>query len=46
MLDGPNGDMPIMPIYWYTYTLQVKPNVKGMTINPMDQFDFTKVSVS
>ena len=46
MLDGPNGDMPIMPIYWYTYTLQVKPNVQGMSINPMDSIDFTKVSVS
>jgi oligopeptide transport system substrate-binding protein len=46
MLDGPNGDMPILPIYWYTYTLQVKPNVQGMTINPMDSIDFTKVSIS
>jgi oligopeptide transport system substrate-binding protein len=46
MLDGPNGDMPIMPIYWYTYTLLVKPNVQGMTINPMDSIDFTKVSIS
>jgi oligopeptide transport system substrate-binding protein len=46
MLDGPNGDMPIMPIYWYTYTLLVKPNVQGMSINPMDSIDFTKVSIS
>jgi oligopeptide transport system substrate-binding protein len=46
MLTGPNGDMPIMPIYWYTYTLLVKPNVQGISINPMDSIDFTTVSMS
>jgi oligopeptide transport system substrate-binding protein len=45
MLDGPNGDMPIMPIYWYTYAMLVKPNVQGFEVNPMDNFDLTKVSV-
>jgi len=46
MLDGPNGDMPIMPIYWYTYAMLVKPEVQGFEVNPMDNFDLTKVSVS
>jgi ABC-type oligopeptide transport system substrate-binding subunit len=46
ILTGPKGALPVMPIYWYTYHALVKSNVKGFDINPMDQWDFTKVSVS
>ena len=46
ILTGPNGDLPIMPIYWYTFTALVKTNVQGFFINPMDQYDLTKVSSS
>ena len=46
MLTGPNGAMPIMPIYWYTYVTQEAPNVAGsFSINPLDQFDLSKVKV-
>ena len=31
MLTGPNGDMPIAPIYWYTFAYQVAPNVTAGT---------------
>ncbi len=46
LLSGPNGDMPLMPIYWYTYTALVSQKVKGFSINPMDQWDYSKISVS
>ena len=29
MLTGKNGDMPIAPIYWYTFAFQVAPSVHG-----------------
>ena len=44
-ISGPNGDMPLMPIYWYTYSALVHENVKGFTINPMDQTDYTDISI-
>lgn len=46
LISGPKGDMPLMPIYWYTYSALTHGNVKGFTINPMDQTDYTKVSMS
>jgi oligopeptide transport system substrate-binding protein len=46
ILTGPNGDLPIMPIYWYTFTGLVKNNVKGFFTAPQGIFDLTKVSVS
>jgi ABC-type oligopeptide transport system substrate-binding subunit len=46
MLTGKNGDMPIAPIYWYTFVYQVAQNVHGWNTNPMDEIDLTKVSVS
>jgi dipeptide transport system substrate-binding protein len=46
MLTGPNGDLPIMPIYWYTWTNLVHKNVKGFLIQPTSQYDLTKVSVT
>ncbi len=46
MLTGPNGDFPIIPIYWYTYVTQEAPSVKGsFNINLLDQFDLSKVKV-
>jgi oligopeptide transport system substrate-binding protein len=46
MLTGPNGDMPISPIYWYTYVQLEKPWVSDtFNINLLDQFDLTKVQV-
>jgi ABC-type oligopeptide transport system substrate-binding subunit len=45
LLSGPQGDMPLMPIYWYTYTALVNQKVKGFEINPMDQWDYSKISV-
>jgi oligopeptide transport system substrate-binding protein len=46
MLSGPNGDMPIAPIYWYTFAYQVADNVQGWNTSPMDTWDLSKVSVS
>jgi oligopeptide transport system substrate-binding protein len=46
MLTGKNGEMPIAPIYWYTFAYQVAQNVQGWNTNPMDEIDLTKVSVS
>ena len=46
MLSGPSGEMPIAPIYWYTFAYQVAQNVHGWNTNPMDEIDLTKVSVS
>jgi oligopeptide transport system substrate-binding protein len=45
MLTGPNGDMPIAPIYWYTFVYQVASNVHGWNTNPMDTIDLRTVSV-
>ncbi len=46
ILTGPNGDLPIMPIYWYTFHNLIKPNVKGFFENPTGQWDLAKVSIS
>ena len=46
ILTGPNGDLPIMPIYWYTFQNLVKTNVKGFFTNPTGWWDLTKVSVT
>ena len=46
MLTGPNGAMPITPIYWYTYVTQEDPSVAdSFKINLLDQFDLSKVKV-
>ncbi|HET7572158.1 MAG TPA: peptide ABC transporter substrate-binding protein [Gaiellaceae bacterium] len=46
ILTGKNGDMPVAPIYWYTYANLQKSYVQGYEINPMDEIDLAKVSVS
>lgn len=45
ILTGPSGALPIMPIYWYTFTALVKDYVKGFSINPSDNWDYTRVSM-
>jgi oligopeptide transport system substrate-binding protein len=46
MLTGPNGDFPIIPIYWYTYVTQEAKSVQdSFNINLLDQFDLSKVKV-
>jgi oligopeptide transport system substrate-binding protein len=46
ILTGPTGDLPIMPIYWYTNPVLVHKNVHGYLIDPTGQYDLTKVTVS
>ncbi len=46
ILTGPSGDMPITPIYWYTFAYQVAQNVSGWNTNPMATIDLSKVSIS
>ena len=47
ILGGEDGDMPIMPIYYYTYTAQERENVKdSFAFNLLNQVDLTKVVVS
>jgi oligopeptide transport system substrate-binding protein len=46
MLTGPDGAMPIAPLYWYTYTNLERESVKDtFHINPLDQFDLSKVVI-
>ena len=46
MLTGPQGALPIAPIYWYTYTNLERESVKDtFHINPLDQFDLSKVVI-
>jgi ABC-type oligopeptide transport system substrate-binding subunit len=46
MLTGPNGAMPFMPIYWYTYVTQEADSVKdSFNINLLNQFDLSTVEV-
>jgi oligopeptide transport system substrate-binding protein len=46
ILTGPQGDLPIMPIYWYTFTHLTKNNVKGFFTAPQGTYDLTTVTVS
>ena len=44
MLTGPDGEMPIIPIYFYTYNNLERESIKDtFFINPLDQIDLTKV---
>jgi len=46
ILTGPNGDLPIMPIYWYTFANLVRKNVKGWFVGPTSVIDLVGVTVS
>ncbi len=46
ILGGEDGEMPIMPIYWYTYTHLERPTVQdSYNLNLLDQVDLTSVVV-
>src|SRR5262249_38259463 len=46
MLTGPHGAMPMVPIYWYTYTDLQKADVQGYAFHPKNNPDRTKVWIS
>lgn len=45
LISSAHGDVPLIPIYWYVYSNLIRPYVHGYTINPMDQTDYSKVSM-
>ena len=46
MLFGEEGEMPIIPIYWYTYTQLEHEKVRDTyDLNLLDQIDLTQVEV-
>lgn len=45
-LFGPEGALPIIPIYWYTTNTLRKTSVEGWTPNLLAQYDLTKVRIS
>jgi oligopeptide transport system substrate-binding protein len=46
MLFGPEGAVPFVPIYWYTYTSLERESIKdSFNLNLLNQVDLTKVSV-
>jgi len=45
ILTGPQGQLPIMPIYYYTFNMLIRQNVKGFFENPTGQYDLAKVSI-
>ena len=47
MLFGPEGEVPIIPIYWYTYVNLERENIKEtFNLNLLDQVDLTQVEVA
>ncbi len=47
ILGGENGDMPVMPIYWYTFVNLERESVKdSFSVNLLNQTDLTKVVVT
>jgi oligopeptide transport system substrate-binding protein len=46
ILTSASGDLPVMPIYWYTFVEYIHKNVKGFLTSPTSQWDLTKVTVS
>ena len=47
ILHGEDGQMPVMPIYWYTYVHLERPTVQETyNLNLLDQIDLTKVVVT
>jgi ABC-type oligopeptide transport system substrate-binding subunit len=47
ILFGPDGDVPLAPIYWYTYTQLERESVKEtFELNLLDQVDLTNVEIA
>jgi oligopeptide transport system substrate-binding protein len=47
ILGGENGEMPVLPIYWYTFANLERENVKdSFSVNLLNQTDLTKVVVT
>jgi ABC-type oligopeptide transport system substrate-binding subunit len=46
ILTGANGNLPIMPIYWYVFHSLVKPYVQGYQSDLTDRVYYSKVSLS
>lgn len=47
ILGGENGDMPVLPIYWYTFANLERENVKeSFSVNLLNQTDLTEVVVT
>jgi oligopeptide transport system substrate-binding protein len=47
ILYGPEGEVPVAPIYWYTYVEQENTNIKDtFNQNLLNQIDLTQVEVS
>ena len=46
ILAGENGQMPVLPIYWYTYQNLERPSIQEtFNLNLLDQVDLTEVEV-
>jgi hypothetical protein len=46
ILFGQDGDMPLVPIYWYTFTHLERPSIQEtFSINPTSQIDLRVVEV-
>jgi oligopeptide transport system substrate-binding protein len=46
ILHGENGEMPVLPIYWYTYVYLERPSIQDtFNFNLLDQLDLTQVEV-
>ena len=47
ILGGENGDMPVLPIYWYTFVNLERESVKdSFSVNLLNQTDLTQVVVT
>ena len=47
ILHGEDGEMPVLPIYWYTYTQLERPSIQdSYNLNLLDQIDLTQVEVT
>jgi oligopeptide transport system substrate-binding protein len=47
ILHGEEGEMPTLPIYWYTYTNLERPSIQdSFNLNLLDQVDLTQVEVT
>lgn len=45
MLTGPDGAMPIIPVFWNSWVVLRKPYVRGWEPNALDHFDLTQVAI-